>query len=94
MFDRTRRFLREIREKREKMSSHIKGSSNPTSVSCEVLLRDVEDQWKAFKEYRGRGEKPWTDFAEDELRHFSTINLMIMEKCPSMRAEVEAIMRG
>jgi len=61
-------------------------------LTCETLLDIANDEWKAFKEYANMPE-PFRTFSIDELKHFSHTAIIIQEKCPIQKREIEALIR-
>jgi hypothetical protein len=61
-------------------------------VTCETLLEIAKDEWKTFKQYSNMPE-PFRTFATDELKHFSHAAIIIQEKCPKQKKEIDALIK-
>lgn len=57
---------------------------------CTELVEEAKEEFKTFRRYQKRPE-PWRSWAEDELKHFSGIVLMVTERCPEKKGEIEEI---
>lgn len=61
-------------------------------LSCAKLLEIAKDEWETFKDYFKLPE-PFKTFAMDELKHFSHAAIMLRERCPKERKELDELMK-
>ena len=68
----------------------VEHSARTHEEMCTALVEEAKEEFKTYQKYQGRPE-PWKTWAEDELKHFSGIALMVTERCPEKKGEIEEI---